>query len=216
MFNIVRVKSPAPTRRTIASPTWTTMNKRRSPAVLRDIVVRAPPPRTPGISAPRAVTAGITPNKGPETTAMESTTATTRPSNAIACPAVTPDNSVGDTYSVNTRSIPAPKASPARAPSAAKIRDSHNTRLASRARPPPSAARVENSSCRPATRTNCKLATLAHAISSRNPIAPNKTASGHRALAPTTWRYGDQRRPATRCSLMRESVASMLGRSPSS
>ena len=49
--------------------------------------------------------------------------------------------------------------------------------LASRARPPPSAARTASSCCRAAPRATSRFATLTHAISSRKPTAPNSASS---------------------------------------
>ena len=55
--------------------------------------------------------------------------------------------------------------------------------LASRMRPPPSAARTASSCCRDAPRAISRFATLTHAMSSRKPTAPNSTSSVRRTSA---------------------------------
>ena len=58
------------------------------------------------------------------------------------------------------------------APPTASSTDSVNTCRTSRPRPPPSAARVAISRRRLTPRTSCRLATLTHAMSRRNPDCP--------------------------------------------
>ena len=188
----LRISSPAPMSKTSANATsqiTRPLRIRECPAT----EVRRPLSCKDALKPDwEARSAGASPNITLVSSVMTSVNPRTRPSSATSFKRGYLSGILATSASTLHAASNTPRIAP-RSPSSALSVSICRTRRRRRA---PSAARMASSFFRSALRARSRLATLAHAMSSTNPTAPNRMRSTDRASPTTTWCIGTSLAPS--------------------